>query len=121
MKGLKRLQAGGILLRELRGIRQALERLADVQEATFAAAHPTTPSQARAPDAPEQDPVWVTTVDSQLAADLADIELRLTGAKGMPPTEDEILAAYEAQHTEPDDPRRLSVLEAHQEGRVRHE
>ena len=119
MKGLKRLQAGGVLLREVRGIRKALEQLVALEtaKAQWLQVVEPPPAKVQAPDTSEGQPVWITTVDDQLSADLADIELRLTGAKGVPPTEEEIIAAYHAQHSEPEDPRRLSVLEAQMEGR----
>lgn len=87
-------------------MRQAMERLALATERLAEAQAPVV-YQAQA-----QDPVSITEVDSQFAAEMADLELRLTLAKGIPPTEEEVLAAYEAQHGEPDDPRRLSVIEA---------
>lgn len=110
MRGLRKLQAGGILLRELRGIRQALERLADVEERRLEMEQGPGVSAYDDPEGP--DPVVeITEVDTQLASELADIELRLTTAMGRPPTEEEVLQAYDALHKEPDDPRRLAVLE----------
>lgn len=116
-KGLRKLQAGGILLRELRGIRKALERANDLKEQELAAQGWT---QTEDPGV-EAPPLMVTEVDSELANDMAVIELTLTRSLGMPPTEDQILAEYERLHTEEDDPRHLSVLEAgyRQQGRYR--
>lgn len=108
-KGLRKLQAGGILLRELRGIRLELQRANALKAEELRLAHPTYGS----PEPVQDDPgVLVTEVDSMLAAEMAQIELTLTQSLGMPPTEDQILTEYERLHTEPDDPRRLSVLEA---------
>lgn len=117
MKGLRRLQAGGILLREVRAIRQALERIAVAQERQTQLLEPEADHRLTARE--EDDPVTITEVDSQLSMELTDIELRLTGAKGVPPTEEEILAAYDAEHKEPDDPRRLAVLEGVEQPRRR--
>lgn len=94
----------GVMLREVRKVRLALERIAVTLEHNAGAAAVVQPSA-------EHDAVSIGEVDPQLAAEFADIELGLTHAKGIPPTEDEILAAYNAIHSEPEDPRRLTVLE----------
>ena len=93
MKGLWR---GYRLLRravaELAGIRRALEVLADAQLQVAAQAQP--PASAFEPD-PAGDSPYVET--TQQAA-LMDIELRLTQARGVPPTEDEILLEFERRY-----------------------
>lgn len=106
-KGLRKLQAGGILLRELRAIRAALERANELKEIELAVQGVTTHAPAEGAD----PAVLITEVDTQLAAEMAGIELTLTGTLGQPPTEEQILAEYERLHHEPDDPRRLSELE----------
>lgn len=116
VRGLRRLQAGGILLREVRGIRKALERLADVEERRLELEQgPAGPYPMQASE--QDDPIRITEVDDQLAGELYDIEMRLLQAKGAPPTEEEVLEAYDAQHKEPDDPRRLAVLEGRERPR----
>lgn len=48
--------------------------------------------------APGVPAVEVAYVNDDYQAEIMDIELRLTGASGAPPTEDEILAEYERRH-----------------------
>lgn len=116
-RGLRKLQAGGILLRELRGIRKALERANELKQMELSAQ-----GMLQAPQAEAEPSLLITEVDSQLANDLSVIELTLTRSLGMPPTEDQILAEYERLHADEDDPRRLSLLEDgyRQTGRVHH-
>lgn len=47
---------------------------------------------------PNRPAVEVHFVNDNYQAEIMDIELRLTGASGAPPTEDEILAEYEKRH-----------------------
>lgn len=47
---------------------------------------------------PKLPAVEVNFVNDAYQAEIMDIELRLTGASGAPPTEDEILAEYEKRH-----------------------
>lgn len=96
MKGLKRLAAGGILLRELRGIRTELTALRQaLQVFTDRAFPPQAP--ARAPDSvtPDTPLTEITYIDTAQQAEWMDIELRLTQATGRPPTEEEILQEFE--------------------------
>lgn len=97
MKGLKRLAGGGLLLLEVRGLRKevarladAQERLADVMTSFYARQYPTQVQ----PD-PNAPPVEVSYVNETHQRLLMDVELRLTQAKGQPPTEDEIMAEFD--------------------------
>jgi hypothetical protein len=105
-RGLRKWQAGGILLKQLGRIAAALERANDLK-AQELAAQGWTQTEATAAD----PGLVVTTVDTELAAEMAEIELTLTRSLGQLPSEDQILAEYERLHAEPDDPRRLSRLE----------
>jgi len=80
------------LRREVAGLREAVARIAAVLEAT----HPL-PAQppAGASVAPE---VEVTFVEASEQAELMEIELGLTRARGMLPSEDEILQEYLRRH-----------------------
>lgn len=96
------LLRGFVSLRgDLHGIRVAAERIAAALESQQA-------PQGR--EGSEADPlVTITYVDNEASAEMMDIETRLTAARGMPPTEDEIMAEWERRHqpTEPD-PRPVS-------------
>jgi hypothetical protein len=102
LKGLKRLAGGGLLLREVRGLRRevaalqvSLGRVASALE--LANAHRWPQQVQPDPDAPA---VVVAYVDDQQQAEFMDIELRLTTATGRPPTDDEVLQEYERRHLE---------------------
>lgn len=99
-KGLRRWAAGGILLRELRGIRFELKRLADLQERLLALQYPQAPMGAEqvGPSQLAEDPVRVSYVTDVQSAEFAEIELGLTRALGQPPDEDQIMAEYERRH-----------------------
>lgn len=97
MKGLKRLAGGGLLLLEMRGIRKELEglktevgRIASALELANAHHWPQTTQ----PD-PGVPAIDITYIDDQTQAEFMDIELRLTAARGAPPTEEEILREFE--------------------------
>jgi hypothetical protein len=97
MKGLKRLAGGGMLLMELRGVRKELARLADTQEALLGILHQWYAQQypiSLQPD-PTQPAVEIAHVNDEDQRLFMDVELRLTAAKGQPPTEDEILAEFD--------------------------
>lgn len=111
-KGLRKLQAAGILLREVRGIRLELQRANELKELELRAQGLLRAPAGDLEADPEGPPVLITEVDTQLANELSIIELTLTRSLGMPPTEDQVLEEYQRLHTEEDDPRRLSVLEA---------
>lgn len=97
MKGLKRLAGGGLLLLEVRGLRReaaqlrmGVERIAAALEAYNAHQWPQhTPATEETPS------VEVTYADDQRTQDMMDVEMSLTQARGIPPTEDEILEEYE--------------------------
>lgn len=89
--GLRRFVGAGLLLREVRRLRTAAERIAAALE--LRNAH-DFPQIVAAPDHRETE---VTFIDARHQATLMDIEMRLTAAKGIPPTEDEILALYELE------------------------
>lgn len=86
---LRRFTARGILLREVRAIRQELGRIATAFEQYNAHQWP----QQVQPD-PDQPPVEVSYVDTDYQREMVDIEMRLTQAKGVPPTDEEILAEF---------------------------
>lgn len=100
IKGLKRLAAGGILLRELRSIRQeltqmrsALTRVAEALEAHNAHAFPQQVQMDAA-----QLPTEVAYISDEQAQELMEIELRLASATGRAPSEEEIVQEYERRH-----------------------
>lgn len=95
LKGLKRFAAGGLLLRELRGLRQEMAGIRAVLESFHAHQFPQT-VQAD----PSRPPVEVTYVNETQQREFMDIELRLTAARGTPPSEEEILAEWERRHLE---------------------
>jgi len=97
MISLRRLASVGLLLREVRNLRKAAERIATALELQNAHAYPQL---VVSPDDRETE---VTFVDAQHQAALMEIEMRLTAAKGIPPTEDEILATYEIERMPPAD------------------
>lgn len=96
MKGLKRLAGGGLLLLELRGMRR---ELADLKVALSRIA--TALEERNAHEWPQQVPqgdlpaVEVSYADDVVSQEMMQVELDLTNAKGMPPSEDEILLEYE--------------------------
>lgn len=99
-KGLRRFAAAGRILLEVRGLRQevqalraGVDRIADALEQYNAHQWP----QVRQAD-PTAPAVEVTYADQPQQQEFMDIELRLTAARGQPPTEDEILAEYERRH-----------------------
>lgn len=79
---------------ELIGLRSACERIAEGIEAANRLSGASDPLP-RDPAAPVVD---ITYVDNQVAGEFMDIELRLTQARGMVPTEDEILQEFERRH-----------------------
>lgn len=100
LAGLKRLAGGGLLLLELRGMRRelttltlAVSRIAEALERQNAHRYPTQHDSTQLPATTE-----VSYADTDTQQEFADIELRLTAAKGLPPTEDEILAEFERRH-----------------------
>jgi len=97
MISLRRLASVGLALRELRRLRTAAERIATALELQNAHAYPQL---VVSPDDRETE---VTYVDAEHQATLMEIEMRLTAAKGIPPTEDEILAMWEIEHQPPAD------------------
>ena len=90
--GLRRFVGAGLLLREIRSLRRSAERIAGALELQNAHAYPQVVSAAGDRE------TEVTFVDEAHQAALMDIEMRLTAAKGIPPTEDEILAMWETEH-----------------------
>lgn len=101
IKGLKRLAGGGLLLLELRGLRAEVARLATAQErltevmaAFFDRQYPTQVQ----PD-PSIPSVEISYVNVEHQRILMEVELRLTQARGQPPTEDEILAEFDRMTT----------------------
>lgn len=97
MKGLWR---GYRLLRrgvaELAGIRRALEVLADVHLQAAAQAQPPV-----RPPTVEDATVDAPYVETYQQTALMDIELRLTQARGVPPTEEEVLTEFERRYGQP--------------------
>lgn len=101
LKGLKRLAGGGILLLELRGIRRDLgllsasvARIAEALELRNAHQWPTRVT-GPLPDGP---PVEITYADGEQQREFMEIELRLTAARGMPPSEDEVIEEFNRMH-----------------------
>lgn len=83
-----------ILHAELIGVRSALERIATAIEAANLA-EGIGASQLVDPTQPA---VEISHVDTQIAEAFMEIELQLTRATGMAPTEDEILAEFERRN-----------------------
>ena len=90
---LRRLARIGVLLREVKGIRQELRRVADAME--LANAH-TWPQPV--PADPALPVTEISYVSTAYQAELMEIESGLTLAKGVPPNEDEIVAEYHRRH-----------------------
>lgn len=99
LTGLKRLVRGGRLLWEIRGIRQELAHMRGVLSEIALALRTYNAHQwpTHAPTSPHPDlpPTEITFVDDGEQYEQAAIELDLTAARGLPPTEDEILAEFE--------------------------
>lgn len=97
---LDALDETAALLDQVQQLQVALARCADAMERVAGAlelqnAH-AYPQQVQAtPDTPA---VTVSYVDDREQAEMADIELRLTAARGMPPTEEEILEELLRRH-----------------------
>jgi hypothetical protein len=105
MRGWKTLLRGLVFRRELRGIRADLKGLRVAAERIAAVLEAQRPAAPR--EGSEADPlVSISYVDDAAAAEFMDIELRLTQAKGMPPSEEEIMAEYERRKGVEVDPRR---------------
>ena len=100
MKGLKRLTSGGFLLLEIRKLRKDLGGLRAAGERIAAALEAFNAQQWPQPAAPSTDSpsVSVTFVDTLSQLEFMDIEMRLTQARGMPPTDEEILQEYDRRH-----------------------
>jgi hypothetical protein len=103
-EGLKRLAGDGWLLLELQGLRksveqlqQSVERIADAME--LANTH-AFPHQAAAAPIAGVEPTTVEFVDSRVQEAYAEIELGLTAVRGIPPSEDEIVAEFERRYPE---------------------
>lgn len=102
-QGLRRLAAGGILLREVRGMRKeiqelvvACQRIATVLEADYVERHPTRVVQ------PAEGPaVEVSFTTDESARLWMEKELELTRATGRPPSEEEILMAFQRETDAP--------------------
>jgi len=101
---LRQLIRGGILLRELRGVRKELSRIAAALEDYNLHQWPQ-----QIPQEEGQPTVEVSYVDTLFQQELVEIELRLTAAVGLPPSEDQILAEYVRRH--PDSPAALHMEE----------
>src|SRR5258708_2669741 len=108
-QSLRRFTATGILLREVRAMRQELTLL------TAAVTHIRQELQRRndheygavlQPN-PELPPVTVTYADDLYGVRISDITARLTQAKGMPPSEEEAFDEYLRCY--PDSPEALDV------------
>lgn len=97
MGKLRALASGTLLLlevrrlrRDLAGLQQEIARIATAMELANAHAYPM---QIQPDDG--LPPVEVLHVDDAQQEEFMDIELRLTRAKGIPPSEEEILKEYE--------------------------
>lgn len=103
LKGrLQALDETAALLEEVAGLRADVARCAQALERVAAAleqqnAHAVPPQQGLDPERPA---VEVSYVNDREAAEWADIELGLTAARGMPPTDEEILAEWTRRHPE---------------------
>ena len=93
-EAIRTFTTGRRVLRELRTtqhelhlLRVGVERLADTLARLVPVPTPMVSSD-----------VDVSYADIQSQAEFVDIETRLTTARGLPPTEDEILAEFERRH-----------------------
>jgi hypothetical protein len=77
---------------EVRGVKEAVERLVELEEYTTARRWPRPTAVTGVEGVPVVDITYATDQDQ---AELAEIELRLTAATGQPPTEDEIVAEFD--------------------------
>ena len=89
-----------MLTNEVYGVRLALTRLAELEEKRleveeYAVGRKWPRPAATLAEAAEVPVVDITYTTDQDQVELAEIELRLTAARGMPPTEDEIVAEYD--------------------------
>lgn len=106
-QGLRRLAAGGILLREIRGLRKEVQglaaaatRIAEILEADYSRRYgPLHPTETQTPAGME-----ITYITDEGAQQWMEKELDLTRAMGRPPTEEEILAAFEREAQTPQTP-----------------
>lgn len=101
---LRRMVTGGLLLREVRSLRQemqgihaALLQVVLLLEERNAHEYPRV--QQPNPNIPA---VEIAYVDNDYQLEMVDIEARLTLARGLPPTEEEILAEYIRRHPDGD-------------------
>lgn len=93
---LKAVADGSLILLELRAVRQ---ELAGLRAATDSIASTLARLVPPAPDPAQMESgLTIAYVDSAYQAEVMDIELRLTRARGVPPTEDEVLEEYERRH-----------------------
>lgn len=101
LQGIKQLAERGLLIRELRRLRQtvlkldaAVTRIAEALEAHNTHTGVTTTAPAEAAPAPLE----ITYVTTESQEEFMDIEMRLTNARGTPPTEEEVLQEYVRRH-----------------------
>lgn len=107
LTALRRVARAGILLRELRGMRQEIVGLHHAIAALAQAL--TTHTRLAYPPLDQRPPtegpvVEIGFVDDAVTAEYLDIERRLTVARGMPPTEEEVLEEYERRQAPAADP-----------------
>lgn len=101
LTGLRQLLEEGVVLLELKALRSDLQqltsgvaRIAAALEQQVAAIHAAAPPPLR-PASPEDPAFAVSYVNDGEAAEMMDIELRLTAATGQPPTEEEIIREWD--------------------------
>lgn len=97
---LRRFLTARLLFREIRGMRKDLSRLSQQVERIATAlelrnAHEWPQEVAGAEGQPG---VEVSYADTQLQQEMVDIESRLTAARGLPPTEDEVVQEFLRRH-----------------------
>ena len=95
LQGFKRLARGGFLLRELRGLRTDVAGLRAASERIATAMEVQNAHHWPARSAPVEGSLAITYVETEQQAELMDIETRLTTARGIPPTEEEVLEEYQ--------------------------
>lgn len=101
---LKGLTSGVSLLRETRRLRREIQALhAATERIAVALEFHNAHQWPQVVPATEDTPAFsVEYVEEGVQAELMDIELRLTAARGQPPTEEEIFADYRIRHPEMD-------------------
>ena len=94
-ENLKALLESGTLLAEISRLRLATERIAAALEDLAADRGATGRSRHVQQADPTQPPVEISYVDEAMQLELEEITTRLEAVRGMPPSEEEIMAEWD--------------------------